>query len=249
MPLFTRTRTNPIFYRERLELMLADEPERLEAMRTEPGNTDLLTWNVFSSLDTHEDPDWLAYRLQAIGGPDLRAPVRISLFSGGHRAPHLLPSTSYLQAIHERTGVAHGHADGVAIFEAPIEVPVRIETPDVLVLVDTALDRLRRGAGGRDRIAELIDAGLEHARRLSSRLAIGLVADEGSDVLTTRVPHLAGDDALGRLVPWRTDVPRVGVHGLPWPALLALWHDESASLDLAGQPARGFRSYAASAIA
>ena len=87
MSLFTRTRTNPIFYSDRLALLLADQPERLTRMRTEPQNVDLLTWNVFASLDTHADQNWLAYCLQEIGGPGLRAPVRISLFSGRHRAP------------------------------------------------------------------------------------------------------------------------------------------------------------------
>lgn len=244
MALFTRARTNPVFYRERLELVLRDEPERLERMRTEPGNADLLTWNVFSSLDTHDDPDWLAYRLQEVGGPNLRAPVRISLFSGGRRAPHLRPSTAYLQEIHRRAGVQHSDHDGIAVFEQPVEVPVRIETPDVLLLVDTGRQRLRSGAGGRDRFAEVVDAGLEHARRLSSRLSIGLVVDDDSALLRSEVPQLATSEGMAARLPWRGDLPHVDVHGTGWSALLALWEDEAGNLDLGGEPARAFRSYA-----
>jgi hypothetical protein len=244
MPLFTRTRTNPIFYRDRLEGLLADEPDRLERMGTEPGHLDLLTWNVFASLDTHQDQRWLAYRLQMLGGANLRAPVRISLFSGARRMPYLRPSRAYLQAIHRRSGVDHSTADGIALYEQPIEVPVRIETPDVLLLVDTALDRLRSGAGARDRLAELTDAGLEHARRLASSLALGVVANAGSSSLTSRLPRLADAGEVARLLPWRATVPPVTFHGVSWPALLQMWHEEHEYLDLDGQPVRDFRSYA-----
>ncbi|HSJ45850.1 MAG TPA: hypothetical protein VK923_14320 [Euzebyales bacterium] len=244
MALFTRTRTNPIFYHNRLELMLRDEPERLERMRTEPANADLLTWNVFASLDTHDDQDWLAYRLQDIGGPNLRAPVRMSLFSGRVRAPYLRPSTAYVREIHRRAGVAHGDHDGVAMFEEPIEIPVRIETPGVLLLVDTGRQRLRLGAGGRDRIAEVVDSGLEHARRLSSRLSIGIVLDGDSDVLRSEVPTLATSERLVERLPWRGALPHVELHGAGWSTALALWEDEARHLDLGGQPARAFQSYA-----
>lgn len=247
MALFTRTRTNPIFYGDRLELILRDEPERLERMRTEPANADLLTWNVFASLDTHYDQDWLAYRLQAVGGPNLRAPVRISLFSGRLRAPHLRPSTAYLAEIHRRAGVQHSSDDGVAMFEEPVEVPVRIETPEVLLLVDTGRQRLGSGAGGRDRVAEIVDSGLEHARRLSSRLSVGIVLDDTSDVLATEIPSLATAEGLAPRLPWRDAMPRVDVHGTGWSTVLAMWHDEAGNLDLGGQPTRAFESYAARA--
>jgi hypothetical protein len=243
MPLFTRTRTNPIFYRDRLEALLGDEPDRLERMRTEPGNLDLLTWNVFASLDTHHDQEWLAYRLQMLGGANLRAPVRISLFSGARRMPYLQPSTAYLRAIHRRTGVDHTTHDGVVIYEQPIEVPMRIETPDVLLLVDTARDRLRVGAGGRDRLAELTDAGLEHARRLASSLSLAVVANEGSSVLDSRLPRLTDQREVARLLPWRTAVPPVTFHGVSWATMVRLWREEQRHLDLDGQPVRGFLSY------
>lgn len=244
MALFTRTRTNPVFYEDRVELLLRDDPERLERMRTEPANVDLLTWNVFASLDTHDDPDWLAYRLQVLGGPNLRAPIRISLFSGRQRAPYLRPSASYVREIHQRAGLAHTAADGIAVFEEPIEVPVRIETPDVLLLVETGQQRPRAGAGGRERIAEIVDAGLEHARRLSLRLALGLVLDDDSEVLRSRVPQLATADGMRELLPWRDAPPRVAVHGTAWSALLAIWEEESGRLALGGQPVRAFRTYA-----
>lgn len=244
MPLFTRNRTNPIFYRETLDAMLRDDPERLERMRTEPDSLDLLTWNVFMSLDTHRDQDWLAYRLQVLGGPSLRAPVRISLFSGAARAPFLEPSAAYVSAISARTGADDGDRDRIEPFTRPVEVPVRIETPDVLLLVDTARTRMRAGVWGRDRLAEITDAGLEHARRLSSQLVVGLVADGGSEVLATQLPRLADRGAVARMLPWRPSVPTVGAHGVTWAELLALWNDECGDLDLGGQPLRDFREYA-----
>jgi hypothetical protein len=244
MPLFTRTRTNPVFYRDRLEALLSDEPDRLERMRIEPGNVDLLTWNIFASLDTHDDPPWLAYRLQTLGGVNLRAPVRISLFSGARRTPYLQASPAYIEAIHRRSGVDHAAADSVAIFEQPVEVPVRIETPDVLLLVDTALDRLRVGAGGRDRLAELVDAGLEHARRLASSLSVAVVANAGNPVLDSRVQRLSDSREVARLVPWRAAVPPVTIQSVSWTTLLQLWREEHRHLDLDGQPVRGFQSFA-----
>lgn len=245
MPLFTRTRTNPIFYRDRLEALLSDEPQRVERMRTEPGSLDLLTWNIFASLDTHHDQDWLAYQLQAVGGANLRAPVRISLFSGARRMPYLRPSAAYVDGLHRRTGVdGDDPSTGVRAFEQPIEVPVRIETPEVLVLVDTGRDRLGAGAGGRDRLAEVVDSGLEHARRLSSSLVVAVIANAGSSVLDTRIPSLADPRALARLLPWRRDVPPVLFRGVSWSGLLRLWREERRSLDLDGQPVRAFESYA-----
>ena len=245
MPLFTRTRTNPIFYRDRLEALLADQPERLERMRSEPGNLDLLTWNVFASLDTHREQDWLAYRLQALTGSELRAPVRISLFSGARRTPYLHPSAAYVEALHRRTGV-DGNDEPAAIraFEQPIEIPVRVETPTVLLLVDTGQARLRPGAGGRDRLAEILDSGLEHARRLAASLAVTVVADAGSTALERRIPALADPNELARLLPWRASVPPVALRGVSWKALLALWREERRDLDLDGQPVRAFQSYA-----
>lgn len=244
MPLFTRRRTNPVFYRDRAGVALADEPERLERMRTESANLDLLTWNIFASLDTHDDQDWLAYRLQALGGPNTRAPVRVSLFSGAHRMPYLRPGPAYVAALHARVGAEGEHADGVSAFEQPIEVPVRIETPDVLVLVETALDRLRPGTGGRDRLAELVDTGLDHARRLSSSLTIAVVAKAGSSVLETRLPQLTDPAEVTRLVAWRDDVPTVTFTGLTWSQLLQLWREERDVLHLDRQPVRDFESYA-----
>jgi hypothetical protein len=132
----------------------------------------------------------------------------------------------------------------VRAFEQPIEVPVRIETPDVLVLVDTGLERLRPGAGGRDRMAELVDTGLEHARRLSASLAIMVIANAGSALLETRIPALGEADAVARLLPWRRNIPPVTFHGLSWSRLLHLWREERRDLDLDGQPVRGFQTYA-----
>lgn len=260
MPLFTRTRTNPLFYRDQLTVLLRDEPQRLAAMRNDPDSLDVLAWNVFASLDTHGDPQWLAYRLQALGGGRLRAPVRLSLFSGAVRTPYLRPSPDYVAHIRERTGIVGDGktagtvddadtrtgdaADGIAEFTRPIEVPVRIEAPGVLLLVDTARHRLRAGTGGRERLAEVVDAGLDHARRLSSALAIGIVASADSDVLTTRIPNLETRSAIAKVVPWRTHVPPVDIRGLSWTGLIELWQEERGHLRLGGQPVSEFLRYA-----
>lgn len=244
MAIFTRTttRTNPAFYADRLRLVFQDQPERLQRMIEDPDSTDLLTWNVFSSLDTHRDQDWLAHRLQPLGGPGLRAPVRISLFSGRTQMPYLTPSPAYVRFVEERSAGLRGGREALGELTQPIEVPVRIETPDVLLLVDTAGDQLRSGAGGRDRLIELVDTGLEHARRLGTDLSVGLISAIGATAIGDRVRRLRDAAQLADEVPWRSDLPPVGLGHMTWAELLALWDQEAAYLDLAGQPVRAFRA-------
>ena len=70
-----------------------------------------------------------------------------------------------------------------------------MESPDVLCLVDVVMDRIDRGTNGRDRLLELIDAGLEHARRLSKTLAVAVVYRSGSPAakeLSARLDELRG---------------------------------------------------------
>lgn len=243
----TKTRTNPVFYAEQLRLVLADEPERLERALRDPESVDLLTWNVFASLDTHRDEDWLAHRFELLGGSQVRAPVRLSLWSGRTRAPLLHPSPAYLDMIRQRSSKAGGTSADLSEFERPIEVPVRIETPDVLIFVDTTLGTTPRGAGGRDRVLELIDVGLEHARRLSKRLAVALVYASGSTTareLSSRLDQLRDPDRLAEELSWRKDVPDVLLRELSWQQLIKVWETEIDYLRLGGQPVRAFLKHA-----
>lgn len=241
-----RTKLNPAFYGEELRLLLSDEPDRLERMLREPASVDLLTWNVFASLDRHSDRDYLAYRLHGLGGADVRAPVRQSLWTGRHREPLLRPSGAYVAAVRERARQVGGTAEATAALEAPIEVPVRIESADVLVLVDTMLDHYRSGAGGRDRVTELIDAGLEHARRLSCELAVAVVYRSGSvgaAQVSERLNRLRDPAFLAAQLPHRKQVPEVILRELPWQQLLLIWQQELPYLGLRGQPAKSFTGY------
>lgn len=244
-----RTRTNPVFYPDQLRYALADQPDRLQRAFEDPGSLDLLTWNVFASLDTHSDDEWLAYRLQELGGSAVSAPARLSMWSGRYRAPELRPSNSYLSYIRNRATPSGITVEGLGDYGAPIEVPVRVETPDVLLLIDTAWHRAPRGNGGRDRLVELIDAGLDHARRVSKRLAIGMVYAAGSSTaedLSHRINHLRDPDNLAADMPWRHPVPPVVLREVTWHQLLTVWEQEREYLELGGQPVRAFLDHAQS---
>lgn len=242
-----RTRTNPVFYPDQLRLALSDEPERVDRIFTDPESLQLLTWNVFASLETHSDDQWLAYRLQELGGSAVSAPVRISLWSGRVNGPELRPSHAYRAYIRERMTAAGHSQENPSEFADPIEVPVRVESPDVLLLVDTALHRAPRGSGGRDRLVELIDAGLDHARRLSRKLAVGMVYVGGSETaaeLSHRINRLRDPDNLLADMPWRARVPAVVLRELTWQQLLRIWEQEREYLELDGQPVRAFLEHA-----
>lgn len=237
----TKKRANPLFYPDDFRLELGEE--RAQRALDDPESLDLLVWNVFGTLDTHSDRDWLAHRLQALGGPAVRAPVRLSLFSGAEREPLLRPSPGYVEAVRARARAHGGDDASIAAFVAPIEVPVRIESPDVLVLVDAALSAIPRGRGGRDRLVELVDAGSEHARRLDKSLSVAVVSRAGSDVaaeLSARVEALRDPVALAAQLPHRRSVPPVTFRLVAWQQLLRMWQDEAGYLDVGGQPVRGF---------
>jgi hypothetical protein len=241
-----KTKTNPVFYEDELRLVLAEEPERLERARTQRDNVDLLTWNVFASLETHRDRDYLAHVLTPLGGSGLRAPVRISLWTGRRRQPLVRPSPAYLQHIRARARAVGGDDAGLTDFEQPIEVPVRIETPDVLVLVDTTLSRVPRGNGGRDRVVELVDSGVDQARRLSKTLAVAFVHRSGSPAaaeLSAHVDALRDPARLAAAMPYRKALPPVVLRELPWQHLLTAWSQETAYLRLGGQPTRAFQRH------
>lgn len=242
----TKAATNPVFYVEELALALQHDPERFEAVRTEPDNADLFTWNIFSSLDTHEDADWLAYRLRSLGAEHMRGPVRIALWTGRDREPFLRPSRRYLAAVRQRNEQANADPDATEL-TAPVEVSVRIEVPETLILVDTVGRVDPHGPGGRDRLVALIDGGIDHARRLSKTLAVAVVYPANTsngEELSSRVDELRDPGRLGRELGAEMPPISVVLRELTWERLFALWEAEVDAMHLSGQPVKAFLEHA-----
>ncbi|MGI9017111.1 MAG: hypothetical protein ACR2HR_08425 [Euzebya sp.] len=237
----TKTNYMPLFWADQARAELGEE--RFAAAQRDPLDLDLLAWNVFQGLQTHFDQDWLAYRLQQFGGTGVTAPVRMAMWTGVRTGPLLQPSRGYAEVIAQRALSAGAQAQDLATFRAPIEVPVRIEAPDVLCLVDTYLDAVDRGSGGRDRLLELIDAGLEHARHLSKTLAVAVVYRAGSPAareLSVRLEQLR--QSLPRELSHQPGASQVQLREVSWQQLLRVWESEAAYLDLDGS-AKRFLSY------
>jgi hypothetical protein len=242
--MLTRKRTNPLFDPEAFRLIAGDE--RAERALEDPDSIDLLVWNVFSTLERHNDPRWLAGRLQQLGGPAVREPIRISLFTGADREPQLTPPASYIAHVRDRARGAGGDDDDVAEFSAPVAVPVRIESPDVTNLVDTVGDRGALGHGGRERIVELIDVGLEQARRTGKNLAVAVLYVSGSRTaseISARVNALRNQGTLAAALPHRSSVPPVVLREMSWQQLLRVWQAELDYLDLRGAPVKPFLAH------
>lgn len=242
-----RATRNAVFYTDRLDLHLGDG-DRLQAAHNDPDSIDLLTWNIFASLDTHADREWLAYRLQTLGGAGVRAPVRLALWVGREHEPFLHPSKAYLDVVRRRSQAAGGDDERLAAFREPIEVPVRIESPDTIVLVDTVGEQYPRGNGGRDRLLELIDAGLEHARHLSSPLTIAVVYPSGTHAageLSARINELRDPAVRSAELGYRAAAEPLALRELSWQRLVQLWDNERDYLDLSGQPVKAFLAHLA----
>jgi hypothetical protein len=106
---------------------------------------------------------------------------------------------------------------------------------------------MRRGAGGRDRVVELVDAGLEQARRLSKTLAVAVVYPSGTEVgseVSARMHRLRDPAVLAAELPHRTQVPPVVLREVPWQQLLRMWEQEQPYLRLGGQPVKAFLEHA-----
>lgn len=239
--LFARstTRTNPVFYPERLDHRLEHDPARRERIRTDHDSVDLLVWNIFASLDSDRDRPFLAGQLQPLGGSGLRAPLSLSLWTGVHREPLLRPSPAYQRWL-TRTA---GGDDDLSDFTAPIEVPVRIESPDVLVFVDVSLNHVPRGVRGRDRIVELIDAGAEQARAVGKDLVVSYLYRSGSRAaaqISRRLDELRRERGLARALPWRDTPPPVQLRELPWQRMVRIWQRSRDGLQLSRQPVKRF---------
>ena len=249
------SRTNPVFYRRQLELECRDEPERLDRILHDPDSVELLTWNIFMSLDTHTDREWLAYRLQAFGGTTVQAPTKLAVWTGRRREPLLRPAPGFVAAARSRAEEAGGDDAATTTLERPVEVAARIESPQVLTLVEALWAHYPEGTGGRDRLVELIDAGLEHARGLSKQLAVAVLYDGSVDfagVLSRRVNALRDAGALATALPHRDRVPRVLLREVTWQQLARIWDAERKAkrggfgpftlryLDLSGEPTTAF---------
>lgn len=229
----TTTKPMPVFWADRARAEMG-EARYAEALR-DPRSVDLLNWNIFQTLETHYDQDWLAYRLQQFGGTELTTPVRLQLWTGAKTDPLLQPSRGYLQAIRERALEAGATDEQIASFRAPIEVPVRMESPDVLCLVHTVMDTTDRGTAGRDRLLELVDGGLEHARRLGKSLAVAVVYLAGSRAateLSARLNELRG--TLATELPHQPGARDVQLREVSWQQLVRVWESESDHLDFPG---------------
>lgn len=243
MLLRTKTTTNPLFYADQVRILLGDDPERVERMINDPDSVDLLTWNVFASLNTDTDREYLAGLLRIFCGNDLLPPVSLSLWTGRSNEPRLTPSPQYVRHIKERAG----EEAQLEEFTAPIEAPVRIEGRNVLALVDTTLDSHPRGGGGRDRVIELVDTGLAHAERVGKELAVAVVYRSGTRAaadLSRRINELRDPQALRAAMPWRSGVPDVRFREVSWQQLIKIWENERGHLKLFGEPVKQFLTHA-----
>ena len=240
----TRNRTNPLFAPE--EFALVAGPERAQRALEDPDSVDLLVWNIFSTLDTHQDPRWMAGRWQLLGGPGVREPVRLSLWTGRDREPLIHPPSSYIAQVRERASAAGGDADSVAEFAQPVEVPVRLESPDVLALIDAVGAQPGRGRGGRERLVELIDVAIEQSRRLGKTAAVGVIYRAGTAAaaeLSPRVNALRDDRTLAAELPHRSTLPPVVLREMSWEQLVRIWQSELGYLDVDGLPVKPFLAH------
>ena len=114
----TTTKPMPVFWADKARAEMGDD--RFTAEQRDPLSEDLLAWNIFQSLETHSDPDWLAYRMQQFGGTSVSAPLRLQMWTGRDTEPLLQPSRGYLDTIRDRA-LAAGAAseDDLAAFRAP----------------------------------------------------------------------------------------------------------------------------------
>jgi hypothetical protein len=90
---------------------------------------------------------------------------------------------------------------------------------------------------------ELIDVGIDAARRLGNTLTVGVVYASGTAAageLSARVNSLREPDALAAALPHRTTLPPITLRELSWQQLIRTWQAEAGYLELGGQPVRGF---------
>jgi hypothetical protein len=104
-------------------------------------------------------------------------------------------------------------------------------------------DHYPLGQAGRDRLVELVDVGLEQARRLSTSLAVAVVYPSGTAAaseVSARMARLRQPGVLAAELPARGPLPPVTLREVPWQQLIRVWEQESPFLRLGGQPVRPF---------
>ena len=239
--MLTKKRTNPLFFQDTFRMVAGDD--RADRALHDPDSVDLLVWNVFSTLETHSDQRWLADRLQLFGGPGVREPARLALWAGADRDPRFRPPASYVNHVRSKAAAVGGNDDSVKEFAAPVTVPITIDSPDVVACVDAVVGRTSTGHGGRERLLELIDVALEHARRVGKTAAVAVIYQAGtaaSAELSPRINALRNDKVLAAELPHRSSVPPVVLREISWQQLLRVWNAERDYLDLGGQPVKPF---------
>ena len=239
--MLTKKRTNPLFSPEAFRLVAGEE--RAERALHDPDSVDLLVWNVFSSLETHRDERWLAGRMELLAGPGVREPVRLSLWVGGEREPKLRPPASYITHVRERARSVGGDDASVAEFAEPVAVPVLLDSPDVVGVIDAVYDRTNLGHGGRERLVELIDVAMEQAHRLGKSAAVATIYKAGTPAaaeLSPRINALRSERTLAAELPHRSKLPAVVLREISWQQLLRVWRSELDYLDVGGQPVKPF---------
>ena len=242
--MLTRNRTNPLFDPEAFRLVAGEE--RAERALHDPDSVDLLLWNIFSTLDTHADRRWLASRMQNLAGPGVREPVRMSLWVGGTRDPRLRPPASYVNAVRERARAVGGDEASVAEFAAPVQVPVLLDSPDVVGVVDAVYDQINLGHGGRERLVELIDVAMEQAHRVGKSAAVAVIYKSGSAAaaqLSPRVNALRNERVLAAELSHRSTLPPLVLREMSWQQLLRIWRSELDYLHVGGKPVKPFLAH------
>jgi hypothetical protein len=242
--MLTRKRTNPLFDADAFRLVAGEE--RAERALHDPDSLDRLIWNIFSTLDTHSDRRWLANRMQTLAGPAVREPVRISLWVGGDREPRLRPPASYVNAVRERARAVGGDEASVAEFAAGVQVPVLLDSPDVIGLVDAVYDQTNLGHGGRERLVELIDVAMEQAHRVGKGAAVAVIYKSGSAAaaqLSPRINALRNERVLASELSHRTTLPPLVLREMSWQQLLRIWRSELDYLDVGSNPVKAFLAH------
>lgn len=242
--MLTKNRTNPLFFADAFRLVAGEE--RAERALHDPDSVDLLVWNVFSSLEHHRDPRWLAGRLEQLGGPAVRPPVRISLWVGADREPLFRPPASYVASVRQRAQHAGGDEASVKEFGEPVGVPAVIDSPEVVTLVDAVTDRVGVGHGGRERLVELIDVALEHGRRLGKTASVAVLYKAGTEAasqLSPRINALRNDAILKQALPHRRRIAPVVLREMSWQQMLRIWESERDYLNLSGEPVKPFLAH------
>jgi hypothetical protein len=242
MLLRTRTKTNPLFYADQVRLLLDHDPERIERMLTSRRASTC-------SRGTSSRPSTPTRTGSTSPGCSSRSAGRTS----SRRSACRCGRAGTRSRVSSRATSTSGTS---------VRLPVRMRTSRsspvrrgagahrVAQRARARRDHVRplpRGRGGRDRIVELVDAGLVHAGRVGKELAIAVVYRSGTEVRPRAVPprqRAARPEGPRRRDAVAHPVPEVVFREMSWQQLLRLWENERSHYKLFGQPVRGFLRHA-----